>query len=294
VNDPDRRASTLRLALWTIPLQFRAAPLPTGEIGAHSGAPADCRPDRASTFHGDEEGEPKWLPFIFLARNDLLDRARGYRCRRGIEPCTTHTAYGCRGATGMCRSSTPRHWRSESPSAHSSGSSGTVCRQRSSTCRFRDSARARCSLVDTTSSGDVASEDLTPVPAAEPAGTEHRCPRRRSHSGRSHPSGTLRRCWPAGCPECTVRRWAAGPLRCRGRRSSRLDRWELSPCRCLERTRSPACRVRADVLARAAEPHGHRDLLPSSPVTRPIPSWGVGRSDRGSLPGRTCRTLPHF
>jgi hypothetical protein len=33
---------------------------------------------------------------------------------------------------------------------------------------------------------------------------------------------------------------------------------------------------------------------PSSPVARPTPSWGVGRGDRGSLPGRTWRTQPHF
>ena len=34
--------------------------------------------------------------------------------------------------------------------------------------------------------------------------------------------------------------------------------------------------------------------LPSSPIARPIPSWRVGRSYRRSLPGRTCRTQPHF
>ena len=33
--------------------------------------PADSSPDRAIRFHGDEEGEPKGLPFIVLVRNDL-------------------------------------------------------------------------------------------------------------------------------------------------------------------------------------------------------------------------------
>src|ERR687897_798015 len=34
--------------------------------------------------------------------------------------------------------------------------------------------------------------------------------------------------------------------------------------------------------------------LPSNPVARPTPHQDVGRGDRGSLPGRSCRTQTHF
>jgi hypothetical protein len=45
--------------------------LPTGKIGMHNEAPAGCPGARAIVLHGDEEGEPLWLPFMFLARNEL-------------------------------------------------------------------------------------------------------------------------------------------------------------------------------------------------------------------------------
>jgi hypothetical protein len=155
---------------------------------------------------GSQSGSPSWFSPVPSVRSCPALPLSAFPAGSGSQRWTRRTAYGCRGPTGMCRSSTPRRCRSVFPPSRSSGPSGTACRLRSGICRCRDSARGRCIASDTapSSSGDVAPRESESE--SGPVGMQRRCRRFHPHSGRSRCRSTRRRCGPAGCPERTLRR----------------------------------------------------------------------------------------